>query len=161
MRFSKGVRYFVSAAFVLNGLLYIPIILYVPSLMFSEGKFHSVCISWFLEWGKRSDARSRKFHSIQFHSTVTGYNVHVVNTIVCYCCVFYTLLVSTKEKIHSMRWASDTFLVNFSPTGWYQSSGVDWHCSRSRNGNITGDSRLLWNAKSRWTGWCSNTCNHG
>lgn len=41
MRFCKSVRSIVTVTFVLNGLLFIPIVLYIPSLAFSEGKFYS------------------------------------------------------------------------------------------------------------------------
>lgn len=48
MRFCKGVRNILSVIFVLNGLLYIPIILYLPSLAFSEGKFEFIDLERFL-----------------------------------------------------------------------------------------------------------------
>lgn len=41
MRFSTVVRIMASAFFVLDEIMFLPIIVYVPSLAFNQGKFYT------------------------------------------------------------------------------------------------------------------------
>ncbi|KAJ8966541.1 hypothetical protein NQ317_008850, partial [Molorchus minor] len=59
LRFNRVVRTIISVFFVLDEVMFLPIVIYVPSLAFNQ---------------------------------VTGINIHVIGTIVCIVCVFYTLL---------------------------------------------------------------------
>lgn len=62
-------------------LLYIPIVIYVPALAFSQGK------------QKKYLKFIGMIYKIQFFILVTGINLHLITPIVCVVCIFYTTLV--------------------------------------------------------------------
>lgn len=68
-------------------LLYIPIVIYVPALAFSQGK--QKCILKFIG----------TIYEIQFVILVTGINLHLITPIVCVVCIFYTTLVRNSVVI--------------------------------------------------------------
>ncbi|XP_075146358.1 sodium-coupled monocarboxylate transporter 2-like [Haematobia irritans] len=65
-RFDKRTRKFVTASFVLNACLMLPVYIFIPALAFSQ---------------------------------VTGINIHLINTIVCSICMFYTMLGGIKAVV--------------------------------------------------------------
>ncbi|KAJ8952509.1 hypothetical protein NQ318_003305 [Aromia moschata] len=71
LRFNRVVRTIVSVFFVLDELMFLPIVIYVPSLAFNQ---------------------------------VTGINIHVIGTIVCIVCIFYTLLGGLKAVVWTDSW---------------------------------------------------------
>ncbi|KAM7360896.1 LOW QUALITY PROTEIN: sodium-coupled monocarboxylate transporter 1-like [Cochliomyia hominivorax] len=66
MRFNKRTRQVVTAAFILNACLMLPVYMFIPSLAFSQ---------------------------------VSGINIHLINTVVCSICVFYTMLGGIKAVV--------------------------------------------------------------
>lgn len=66
--------------FLFLSLFFLPVIMYIPSLSFVEGK------------SMHFQLNHKAIYFFFFRSSVTGHNIHVVNTVVCYICVFYTML---------------------------------------------------------------------
>ncbi|XP_065368743.1 sodium-coupled monocarboxylate transporter 2-like isoform X2 [Calliphora vicina] len=66
MRFNKRTRQLVTASFVVNACLMLPVYIFVPSLAFSQ---------------------------------VTGINIHLINTVICSICIFYTMLGGIKAVV--------------------------------------------------------------
>ncbi|XP_018568626.1 sodium-coupled monocarboxylate transporter 1-like [Anoplophora glabripennis] len=71
LRFNRVVRTIVSVFFVLDEVMFLPIVIYVPSLAFNQ---------------------------------VTGINIHLIGSIVCLVCIFYTLLGGLKAVVWTDSW---------------------------------------------------------
>ncbi|KAF2899841.1 hypothetical protein ILUMI_06345 [Ignelater luminosus] len=71
MRFSREVRTLASVLFVMDEIMFLPIVIYVPSLAFNQ---------------------------------VTGIDVHLIGSIVCIICVFYTVLGGLKAVVYTDTW---------------------------------------------------------
>lgn len=108
MRFCKSVRNIVTTLFLFLGMLQMPIFLFVPSLAYSEGWF------WLF---KQSLLISTKIIEIR-KIPVTGQNLFVVNTVVCLCCVTYTMLVRWISNSHRSEIISTNFEL------WIRQGGI-------------------------------------
>lgn len=71
LRFNSHVRTIASIMFVIDELLFLPIIIYVPALAMNQ---------------------------------VSGMNLHLIGAIVCFICVFYTLVGGIKAVVHTDAW---------------------------------------------------------
>ncbi|XP_022911675.2 sodium-coupled monocarboxylate transporter 1-like [Onthophagus taurus] len=71
LRFNKYVRTVASVLFVLDEIMFLPILIYVPSLAFNQ---------------------------------VTGIDIHLIGTIVCVVCIFYTVLGGLKAVVWTDTW---------------------------------------------------------
>ncbi|KAK4879879.1 hypothetical protein RN001_008025 [Aquatica leii] len=71
MRFNREVRTLASILFVMDEIMFLPIVIYVPSLAFNQ---------------------------------VTGMDVHVIGSIVCLICIFYTVLGGLKAVVYTDTW---------------------------------------------------------
>lgn len=85
MRFNKRTRQLVTATFVMNSFLMLPVYMFIPSLAFSQGKW--VFIHSFLTF------------LIQTCFLVTGINIHLINIMVSSICIFYTMLGGIKAVV--------------------------------------------------------------
>ncbi|XP_026478813.1 sodium-coupled monocarboxylate transporter 1 isoform X2 [Ctenocephalides felis] len=79
MRFNPFVRTIASVMFVIDELLFLPIVIYVPALAFNQ---------------------------------VTGVDVHVIATIVCVVCIFYTVMGGLKAVVWSDTWQTLIMFVS-------------------------------------------------
>ncbi|KAF5300336.1 hypothetical protein FQA39_LY11193 [Lamprigera yunnana] len=71
MRFNREVRMFASILFIMDEIMFLPIVIYVPSLAFNQ---------------------------------VTGMDVHLIGSIVCLICIFYTVLGGLKAVVYTDTW---------------------------------------------------------
>ncbi|KAK9737968.1 Sodium:solute symporter family [Popillia japonica] len=71
LRFNRYVRTLASVLFVLDEIMFLPILIYVPSLAFNQ---------------------------------VTGIDIHLIGTIVCVVCIFYTVLGGLKAVVWTDTW---------------------------------------------------------
>ncbi|KAB0797463.1 hypothetical protein PPYR_08456 [Photinus pyralis] len=71
MRFSREVRMLASVLFVMDEIMFLPIVIYVPSLAFNQ---------------------------------VTGIDVHLIGSVVCFICIFYTVIGGLKAVVYSDTW---------------------------------------------------------
>ncbi|XP_017780381.1 PREDICTED: sodium-coupled monocarboxylate transporter 1 isoform X2 [Nicrophorus vespilloides] len=71
LRFSRSVRSLASTLFLIDEVMFLPILIYVPSLAFNQ---------------------------------VSGINIHLVGTIVCIVCIFYTVLGGLKAVVWTDTW---------------------------------------------------------
>lgn len=80
LRFGPTTRKCVTIIFILVNCFFLPVIMYIPSLSFVEGKTRNseqLNLYWLL--------------TVSIVIPVSKLNIHVVNTIMCYICVFYTM----------------------------------------------------------------------
>lgn len=87
LRFNKLTRQLITATFIMNTCLMLPIFMFIPSLAFSQGLLHTLILQKF-----------RNYRSC-FSLSVTGMNIHLINTVVCSICVFYTMLGGIKAVV--------------------------------------------------------------
>ncbi|KAK5646527.1 hypothetical protein RI129_004991 [Pyrocoelia pectoralis] len=71
MRFNREVRMLASILFVMDEIMFLPIVIYAPSLAFNQ---------------------------------VTGVDVHIIGSIVCFICIFYTVIGGLKAVVYSDTW---------------------------------------------------------
>ncbi|KAF5308799.1 hypothetical protein FQR65_LT06032 [Abscondita terminalis] len=110
MRFSREVRTLASVLFVMDEIMFLPIVIYVPSLAFNQ---------------------------------VTGMDVHIIGSIVCVICVFYTVLGGLKAVVYTDTWQIivmfiSVFVIVILGTNVVGGPGVVWN--RSSEGG-----RLIFN----------------
>ncbi|KAJ8934936.1 hypothetical protein NQ314_013095 [Rhamnusium bicolor] len=71
LRFNRVIRTIVSVFFVLDEVMFLPIVIYVPSLAFNQ---------------------------------VTGIDIHLIGTVVCAVCIFYTMLGGLQAVVWTDSW---------------------------------------------------------
>lgn len=97
MRFGRATRKILTALFIVVNLFFSPLIMYIPSLAFAEGN-------------------TIDFHMINYDSTfffvssVTKFNVQIINIVVSYVCVIYTMLGGIKAVV----WTDVSCSINLS-----------------------------------------------
>lgn len=89
LRFDKRCRTFQTLQFIIMVLLLLPVTLFIPALVFSEGKKNTLSAPSF--------CLPMKFHFL--YSKVTDCSVHLINGILCGVCVFYTMIGGVRAVI--------------------------------------------------------------
>lgn len=83
LRFDRTIRRFVTIIFIVSQLFFLPVVMYIPSISFVEGKsLFGIILNFSLSI----------LLSLSVYSIVTKHNIHVVNTIVSCVVIVYTML---------------------------------------------------------------------
>lgn len=93
LRFSKNVRLTASFIFLLDCIMTMPIVMYVPALAFNLGK--SIIHLWKPYLARVFILQSR-FSCLL---SVTGIEIKFINPIVCFVCIFYTTFGGLKAVV--------------------------------------------------------------
>lgn len=87
MRFGPIIRNIMTIIFILTCIFFMPVIMFIPSLSFVAGKRITMN-----DKNSSSNVYVECFLYFFFSISVTKLNIHVVNTVMCYICVIYTML---------------------------------------------------------------------
>lgn len=83
LRFDPSLRVISSFLFALTMILYLPIVVYIPALAFSQG----------------TSRNSPPEDPQNFSFPVTSINIHMITPIVCVVCIFYTTIGGLKAVV--------------------------------------------------------------
>lgn len=89
LRFGKATCKILTILYVLLCIFFLPLMMYIPALAFVEGNLFRTFLC----------NKNRQFIRQTLIVPATKQNIHIVNIIVCYICVIYTMLGGIKAVV--------------------------------------------------------------